>query len=77
MYTDKKEDRNDYRTYWMGCLLRELLEGLSSDDIDECWPRDEDEFIQDLKNKGWVVDEDGEVYCCEACMKEKKEDENE
>lgn len=37
---------------------------LSSDDIDECWPQNEDEFIQDLKNKGLVVDEDGEVYCC-------------
>lgn len=50
---------------------------LSSDDIDDCWPRDEDEFIEYLKNRGWVKDEDGEVYCCEECMKEKKEDEDE
>ena len=28
-----------------------------------------------LKNRGWVVDEEGEVYCCEECMKAKKEDE--
>ena len=50
---------------------------LSSDDIDECYPRDEDEFVEYLKEKGWVEDEDGEVYCCEQCMKEKKEEENE
>ena len=48
---------------------------ISSDDIDECHPRREDEFIEDLKNQGWVVDEEGEVYCCEECMKAKKEDE--
>lgn len=50
---------------------------LSSNEIDECWPQDEDEFIECLKNVGWCVDEKGEVYCCEECMKEKKEDENE
>ena len=45
---------------------------LSSDDIYECYPRDEDEFIKYLQNQGWVFDENGEVYCCEECMKEKK-----
>ena len=25
---------------------------LSSNEIDECWPQDEDEFIKDLKNQG-------------------------
>lgn len=48
---------------------------ISSNDIDECHPRNEDEFIEDLKNQGWVVDEEGEVYCCEECMKAKQEDE--
>ena len=61
----------------MGCQLRELLEGIILGRHRRMLARNEDEFIQDLKNKGWVVDEDGEVYCCEACMKEKKEDENE
>lgn len=50
---------------------------ISSSDIDECYPRDEYEFIEDLKNQGWVVDEEGEVYCCEECMKAKQEDEQE
>ena len=45
---------------------------LSSDDIDECFPRDEDEFIEYLNNQGWVVDEDGEVYCCEECIKKRR-----
>ena len=49
---------------------------LCSYDIDNCVPLDEDEFIECLKDEGWVVDEDGEVYCCEECMKEKKENEN-
>ena len=40
-------------------------------------PKNEDEFIEYLKNEGWVVDEEGDVYCCEECMKEKNEDENE
>jgi hypothetical protein len=48
---------------------------ISSDDIDECYPRREDEFIEYLKNQGWVVDEKGEVYCCENCLKAKQEDE--
>ena len=56
--------------------LRVLLEReLRSDDIDDCRPRSEDEFVEYLKNDGWVVDEDGEVYCCEACMKAEKEEE--
>ena len=50
-------------------------EEISSNDIDECYPHNEDEFIEDLKTQGWVVDEKGEVYCCEECMKAKKEDE--
>ena len=50
---------------------------MSSNEIDECWPHDEDEFIKYLKNQGWVVDEDGEVYCCEEWMKEKKENKDE
>ena len=37
---------------------------LSSDDIYECYPRDEDEFIKYLQNQGWVFDENGEVYEC-------------
>lgn len=50
-------------------------EEISSDDIDDCYPCREDEFIEALKNHGWVVDEEGEVYCCEKCMKEKHEEE--
>lgn len=63
-------------TGWVA-ICENCLKELSSNEIDECWPHDEDEFIKDLKEEGWVVDEKGEVYCCEACMKEKKEDENE
>lgn len=48
---------------------------LSSGDIDECYPRNEDEFIDDLKTQGWVVDDEGEVYCCEECMRKAQEEE--
>ena len=51
--------------------------GRETNDFDDLWPRNKNDFIEYLKEHGWVVDEDGEVYCCEACMKEKKEDENE
>ena len=33
-------------------------------------PKDEEEFIEYLKDEGWGVDEDGEVYC-EKCTAEK------
>ena len=52
------------------CCWKELC----SDDIDDCYPQDEDEFVRALKNEGWVVDENGEVYCCEECMKMVKEE---
>ena len=29
---------------------------LSSDDIDDCWPHDEDDFVEYLKEQGWVED---------------------
>lgn len=48
---------------------------ISSNDMYKYYPCREDEFIDDLKTHGWVVDEEGEVYCCEECMKAKKEDE--
>jgi hypothetical protein len=63
-------------TGWIA-YCENCLRELSSNEIDECWPQDEDEFIKCLKDEGWCVDREGEVYCCEECMKKMKEDENE
>ena len=63
------KDPTGYVAYCEKCWKQ-----IYSDGICEYYPQSEDEFIEALENERWVVDKEGKVYCCEGCMKAKKEE---